>query len=392
MTTKKRTFNSIAVLALILNSCNAEVTKNHNLERAEETLNAIYKYYSVENSHLLRETYPFDKNHKATYLANDEQANQKKPYSYLWPYSGSLSAVNALYEAASSKKYLEMFDNKVLPGLEQYYDTRRSPDAYASYITTAPLSDRFYDDNVWIGIDFTDMYLQTKNPFYLEKAKTIWKFIESGMDSVRGGIYWNEQKKSSKHTCSSAPATVYAVKLFEATNDETFLTKAKTLYEWTKTNLQDPEDHLYYDNINPNRIDKRKYSYNSGQMMQAATLLYKHTHDANYLTDAQNIAKSSYQHFFHEFETESGEKFRLLNRRDVWFTAIMFRGFIELYAQDNNREYIDAFQKNLDYAWTHMREEYGLFDEDWSGEVKNDSKWLLTQFAMVEMYARMSEL
>jgi hypothetical protein len=51
-----------------------------------------------------------------------------------------------------------------------------------------------------------------------------------------------------------------------------------------------------------------------------------------------------------------------------------------------------AFQKNLDYAWEHMRDEKGLFNSDWSGKTKDNSKWLLTQFAMVEMYARITEL
>lgn len=57
--------------------------------------------------------------------------------------------------------YQKLLDEKVLPGLAEYFDTRRMPEAYASYIKDAPLSDRFYDDNVWLGIDFTDVYLMT---------------------------------------------------------------------------------------------------------------------------------------------------------------------------------------------------------------------------------------
>lgn len=378
----------------LFTACTTTAPENRNLQRAQETLDSIYKYYSVEGSYLLRETYPFNEDHKATYLADAEQAKRPNPYSFLWPYSGSLSAVAALYEATSSEKYLDLFNNRVLPGLELYYDTRRSPDAYASYINTAPLSDRFYDDNIWIGLDFTDMYLRTKDTQYLDKAEMVWEFIESGTDTILGGgIYWVEQKKGSKHACSNAPGIVYAVKLFEATGNNDYLEKAKTLYVWTVANLQDPEDYLVYDNIRPSgAADKKKYSYNSGQLLQAAALLYKHTQDKNYLTNAQNIAKSAYGYFFYEFETEAGEKFRMLKKRDIWFSGIMFRGFIELYKQDNNREYIDAFQKNLDYAWDHMREADGLFGTDWSGQAKDESKWLLTQFAMVEMYARMSEL
>ena len=85
------------------------------------------------------------------------------------------------------------------------------------------------------------------------------------------------------------------------------------------------------------------------------------------------------------------ESFRLLNEGNVWFTGIMLRGFVELYGQDGDATYMDAFRANLDYAWEHMRDaSTGLFNSDWSGAKQDDSKWLLTQFAVVEMYARMA--
>ena len=225
-----------------------------NAERAQQTLDALYKNYAAPNTCLLRENYPSDQNNKATYLASEEQAKRHNEYSYLWPYSGTFSAVNALLESTGNKKYKKLLENKVLPGLEEYFDTRREPFAYSSYISNQPLSDRFYDDNVWLGIDFTDSYRMTKKQAYLEKAELIWEFILSGKDEVLGGgIYWCEQKKESKNTCSNAPGAVFALKLFQATQDSTYLKQGKELYEWTKKNLEDPTDHLYFDNIALNK-------------------------------------------------------------------------------------------------------------------------------------------
>lgn len=381
------------LFSILFCSCVPQKAGQKNVQRANITMESIYTFYSVSESYLLRENYPFLEDYKATYLASEEDAEQLNPYAYLWPYSGSLSAATALYEIEKDPKYLDMIEEKVLPGLEEYYDTRRFPGAYASYINTAPLSDRFYDDNVWLGLDFTDLYKLTENKKYLDKATLIWNFIESGTDSVLGGgIYWCEQKKNSKNSCSNAPGSVFALKLFEATNDSSYFYKGQKLYEWTKNNLQDKEDFLYYDNIRLNgRIEKAKYTYNSGQMLQASALLYKLTKDEKYLTEAQNIAQSCYKSFFHNYTAENGDKFRLINQGGVWFTAIMLRGFIELYHLDNNRKYIDAFQKNLDHAWEYMRDENGFFNKDWSEKVTDEPKWLLTQFAMVEMYARMNE-
>ena len=293
----------------------AQVEPNSNLDRARQTLDSHYLNYSVDNSSLLRENYPFDEQHTVTYLASEEQANIPNQFSYLWPYSGTFSAVNALFEATHDKKYKKLLDGRVLPGLEEYFDTQRVPNAYSSYIRTAPASDRFYDDNVWLGIDFTDTYQMTQEQKYLDKAQLIWKFIESGTDSILGGgIYWCEQKKESKNTCSNAPGSVLALKLFKATNDSSYFEKGKKLYEWTQRNLQDSADYLYFDKIRlDGKIGKAKFAYNSGQMMQSAALLYQLTKNPIYLKDAQNIAKECFNYFFTDFTPATNEEaFRML--------------------------------------------------------------------------------
>ena len=365
-----------------------------NLEKAQETLGSLYQNYSIKDSHLLHENYPFDEQYEVTYLASIEQTNIPNQFSYLWPYSGTFSAVNALFEATHDKKYLRLLDKRVLPGLEEYFDTQRTPNAYSSYIQTAPASDRFYDDNVWLGIDFTDIYQITGEQKYLDKAQLIWKFIESGTDNLLGGgIYWCEQKKESKNTCSNAPGSVLAFKLFKATNDSVYFKQGKDLYEWTQKNLQDSTDYLYFDNIRlDGKIGKAKFAYNSGQMMQSAALLYQLTQNPIYLKEAQNVAKECYNYFFTDFTTTTGENFKILKQGDIWFTAVMLRGFIELYHIDKNKTYINAFNKSLNHAWNNARDNKGLFNTDLSGKNKDNKKWLLTLAAIVEMYARLAAI
>ncbi len=365
------------------------------LMRARQTLDSIYQNYSVPGTCLLRENYPSDiNNYTATYLASEQQRDMPNQYSYLWPYSGTVSAVNALFAATQDATYKSILDNKVLVGLEEYFDTRRTPEAYASYIRSAPQSDRYYDDNVWLGIDFTDAYLLTHEAKYLQKAELIWKFIESGTDDkLGGGIYWCEQTKESKNTCSNAPGSVLALKLFKATQDSSYLKKGQQLYEWTKATLQDPADQLYFDNIAlDGNIGKAKYAYNSGQMMQSASLLYQLTGQQQYLTDARNIAKSCYYYFFTSYTPQKGDSFRLIKKGDVWFTAVMLRGYIELYQTDRDRTYLNSFDKSLDMAWKNARDEHGLFNTDFTGNTRDSRKWLLTQAAMVEMYARLAAI
>lgn len=399
MMNSKQALFSLLMCVLAITGCDTQkqvlVGNELTLIRAKQTLDSLYQNYSVSGTCLLRENYPSNiGDYTATYLASEEQKNMPNLYSYLWPYSGTFSAVNALFEATSDANYKSLLDNKVLVGLEEYFDTQRTPEAYASYINSAAQSDRFYDDNVWLGIDFTDVYTLTKEAKYLQKAQLIWNFIESGMDSnLGGGIYWCEQKKESKNTCSNAPGSVFALKLFKATKDSTYFVKGKHLYEWTKANLQDSTDYLYFDNIALNgKIGKAKFAYNSGQMMQSAALLYQLTGNKNYLTDAQDIARACHNYFFMDYVTEQGNTIKLLKKGEIWFTAVMLRGFIELYQADQNKVYLDSFNQSLDYAWEHARDEKGLFNTDFSGSTHDNRKWLLTQAAMVEMYARLAAI
>lgn len=383
---------TVLLSALCYLTGNAQRSKGQSAERAQETLTVIYAKYGNSNNQLLTEKFPYDESFKADYLDNPEQAAAQKKYAYLWPFSGSFSAVNSLMELPKNRAfYQKILDQRVLPGLMAYRDHSREPVGYASYINSAPVSDRFYDDNVWLGIDFTDSYVQTKKIDYLKQAKEIWTFVKSGEDEkLGGGIYWCEQKKESKNTCSNAPAAVFALKLFEATKDKEYLNEGRRLYEWTKAGLQDPTDNLYWDNIQLNgNIGKAKYSYNSGQMLQAAALLYKLTKEKKYLLDAQVLAKSCLNYFF---QTKDGDNFPILRNSNLWFHAVMMRGYVSLYEQDGNKTYLDIFAKNLDRAWYKMRDQYGLFDVDWTLEKKQKSKWLLDQCAFVEMYGRLAQL
>jgi len=387
--------NQITTTLLLTGVCylttQAQVKKDQFSERAQKTLEVVYNKYGGAENKLLIEKYPFDENFKADYLNNNEQAGRQKKYAYLWPFSGSFSAVNALMELSKDKAgHQKVLDQKVLVGLREYRDEQRTPVGYASYINSAPASDRFYDDNIWVGIDFTDSYIQTKKADYLKYAKEIWAFVKSGEDNkLGGGIYWCEQKKESKNTCSNAPAAVFALKLFEATKEKDYLNEGRRLYEWTKAGLQDPDDKLYWDNIHLNgKLDKAKYSYNSGQMLQAAALLYKLTKEKKYLMDAQQLAEACLSYFF---QTRDGIDFPILKNSNVWFHAVMMRGYISLFEQDGNRKYMDIFAKNLDLAWHKMRDQDGLFDADWTLEKPKKSKWLLDQCAFVEMYGRLAK-
>jgi len=383
----------IVFFSLIISvMCFGSKKPNSYIGIADSTLTRIYEFYSAgEGNNLLNETYPVDPKNVVSYVINQDTTSKKR-VAFLWPTSGVLSAVVALIENTKDARYKDLLNTKVLPGLENYYDTSRQPACYQSYLSSEGMQDRYYDDNVWLTIDFAELALVTKEKKYLVKAENTWKFVISGWDEkLGGGIYWCEQKKRSKNTCSNAPAAVAAAKLYEVTKNKEYLNWAKEIYAWTMLNLQDKSDFLYFDNVSlKGRIGKQKYAYNSGQMMQAAVLLYNITKDKKYLVDAQQIAAGCYALYFKNIKGADGETISMMKKGNIWFTAIMLRGFIELYKVDKNKVYLDAFKQSLDYAAKYGRDMNGFFEDDWTGTEKKPSKWLLAQGAMVEMYARLS--
>ena len=384
------TFGKLFLLACI---CFGSFQLKAQVSKADQTLRLIKTAYKSGQVGLFNENYPNDAKAEVTYLVTQDTAVHRK-VAYLWPASGLFSGVNALLKITKNKKYATYLNDTIIPGICKYFDTTRAPFCYQSYIAGAGHADRYYDDNVWLAIDFLESYHLTGNKDYLNKSIEAWQFIISGWtDEQGGGIYWCEQKKGSKNTCSNAPSAVVALQLFETTKDKRYFDWGEKIYHWTQKTLQDTTDNLYFDNISlSGKISKAKYTYNSGQMLQAAALLYKITGKEQYLTDARKIAKSAIQYFSEDFFTPEGKKIRLFKNRGNWFNAILVRGYTELYALDKNDEYLKIFRDNLDFVWDHVRDEKGLFVKNWSGEDKaTPRRWLLDQAAMVELYATLGK-
>ncbi len=356
------------------------------LSIADSILSNVLNLYQT-NDGLLAETYPVNPDQKITYLAGGTQQNGTLKASFLWPYSGMMSGCVALYKATENKKYKKILEKRILPGMEQYWDNSRLPACYQSYPTKYGQHGRYYDDNIWIALDYCDYYQLTHKPASLEKTVALYQYIYSGWsDEMGGGIFWCEQQKEAKHTCSNAPSTVLGVKLYRLTKDAKYLEKAKETYAWTKKHLCDPTDHLYWDNINlKGKVSKEKYAYNSGQMIQAGVLLYEETGDEQYLHDAQQTAAGT--DAFFRTKADKKDPTVKVHKDMAWFNVILFRGLKALYKIDKNPAYVNAMVENALHAWENYRDENGLLGRDWSGHNKEQYKWLLDNACLIEFFA-----
>lgn len=158
----------------------------------------------------------------------ETNGKNEKPHSFLWPLCALMQAANeadALMPGGQAMK-------PVLNAIAQYRNNDAPAPGYQAYVTKEQKDSRFYDDNQWIAIAALDAYNRTNNPAYLKLAEEIYRFMMTGYDQKSGGgIYWKEDEKNTKNTCSNGPGILVALQLYKISKKKEYLIR-----RWTCTN------------------------------------------------------------------------------------------------------------------------------------------------------------
>jgi uncharacterized protein YyaL (SSP411 family) len=351
------------IMCFLLISCflsvHAQQAKPTWEDRAAMVHNTIYRFFYDSSARLFIET-----NHKAS---------NEKPHAYLWPLCAFIQAANEMELLQPGKKYME----PVVKAIDEYKSNKPPVPGYDSYVVKEGGGDRFYDDNQWIAIAYLDAFERTGRKQFLQSTHEIYRFMMSGYDTVSGGgLYWKENDKTTKNTCSNGPGILIALRLYQVTKKKTYLDTALLLYDWTNKYLLAPEG-VYYDNVKlPElHINKQFYTYNTGTMLESNVLLYRITHDKKYLQEAQRLAAASLSTFYKEGRFPS----------NYWFNAVLLRGYVSLYQEDGNKRYIQAMINDINKKW-----ETDIDQNNLAGHGK--AKKMLDQAGLLEMVARIAFL
>lgn len=348
-----RLFFLTFITCFFVASSNAQHKTEKYLKRVDIIENNIDRYFLVKD--------------KGLYLENI--GKHEKPYSYLWPLCALIQAANET-EVLGRKQAMKT----VISAIDKYYTTASPSPSYQSYINK---SSRFYDDNQWIAIAYLDAYNRTKDSIYLTKAKEIYQWLLTGYDEkLGGGLYWKEDEKTSKNTCSNGPNVLVSLQLYKATKQKKYLDTAMLVYNWTNKVLRSPEG-IFYDaiSIKNSKIDSATYTYNTGTMLQANVILYQITKDKKYLDEAKYIAGNAQKHFYSN--NKLGDHY--------WFNVVLMRGYLELFEVEKDPRRLSFLINEGERIWAEERD-----DNDLLGKQKNKS--LIMQAAMLEYYARLAQL
>lgn len=297
-----------------------------------------------------------------------------REYSWFWALCTMFEAANEIEKVDENA---DLVDN-IYANMKHYYDPAPPEPGYNEYIMELQPGERYYDDNQWVGITALDIYERTGEKVYLDLGKSMYDFIMTASDtSLGGGLYWRENDFETKNTCSNGPGIIVALKMFNATKEQKYLDTALMLYKWTNENLQAPS-LLYYDNIKTEdgSIGKTIFSYNTGTMLQSNVYLYEITGDEKYLERANEMADSSLEYFYGDGNFKD----------NIWFNAVLLRGYQYLLKYNDDLKYISGFKKSLDNALKEKKNEEGLLAKN--GNVLN----LVEHGGMLEILARFALL
>ena len=297
-----------------------------------------------------------------------ERPNQP---AFMWGCGVQLTALTA---AARLDKptYLPLV-RSYIAGLDVYWSKADPVPGYD--VLPGPKSpDRYYDDNEWLALALVEAYELTAAAADLDRADKTFKFVMSGEDDqLGGGLFWHEQEKKSKNTCSNGPAIVAALRLYAVTHKADYLAAAKRLYGWTNDHLQDT-DGLYWDNVKlDGRVEKTKFTYNTALMLRADALFYGLTHEKKYLDEAERVAKAAEAHWFRKetgaiadngmFAHHLCEAFFALEQEDhdPHWREIVTRALV--FVQEKGRNSDGHYNDHWDSAEPEKREKIGLLGQ-----------------------------
>ncbi len=238
----------------------------------------------------------------------------------------------------------------------------------------------YYDDENWMVLALVRAFDLTNESMYLDEAKTLFADIMSAWDttccgSVPGGIWWSTAH-DSKVTAINAGAVVSGARLYERTQDASYLTFAQQAFTYWSANMVDATSHHVYDNISSAGAKNTTwtFTYDEGLMIGACVELAKATGDMSTLALADQIAG-----FMLTGETEPTSAGTILTDGSnsacsgdcMQFKGIGARYLAGLYAADTSHaEYLGLLTRSADAAWTTARDSSsGLFGVDWGAAI-----------------------
>jgi len=220
-----------------------------------------------------------------------------------------------------------------------------------------------YDDMMWWVTALARANQLTGNTAYLQHSVDGFNHVWAGSyDPVNGGMFWDFQH-SGKNACINYPTVIAAVRLYQITKDTTYLSKAKSIYAWSKANLFNATNGEIADHkIGNGAPGYQDYTYNQGSAIGAAVMLYKVTNDTSYIADAKMAADYTKNNMCINGILPAEGNF---NEQGV--LKSIFAQYIMMLVNDGGqKQYLTWIQQNANTGWQNRDKTRNLTYRDYS--------------------------
>jgi predicted alpha-1,6-mannanase (GH76 family) len=233
---------------------------------------------------------------------------------------------------------------------------------YMQFYGTDFSGDDWNDDLGWISIAFVRGYQITGEQKYLDLSANVWNLAYNrGWDNqIGGGIWENRQARPGKEALSNNPFVISGVALYEATQDNAYLTKSAAIYAWVHKNLFDTGTGQVNQGMNPpNTLSPGDNVYNSGTFIIGANDLYRVLGTAGYYDDALKAINHVLG------------KGPILHDSDNTQNALWAYWFIKALAEFSNAnnawtQYMAYLDNNAQSSWANRNAQTNLTGNDWT--------------------------
>lgn len=331
----KRRTAALALVALLLNSSFTPKASFTSKDAAAALRSFDEYYYSPE---------------RMLYFSTTE----KEGLASIW--------TQAIYWDILMHRYERTKDAKDLSRIHELYEGGyRQYDAYNWENTKEWF---IYDDIMWWVIALARAHQITGEQEYLEKSiagfERVWR---DSYDPKNGGMFWAFDHKG-KNACINYPTVIAAMRLYEITSEETYLERAKEIYQWSRENLFNPVNGRVADHkLGSKPPGFEDYTYNQGTCIGAAVMLFRETGNAAYLDDAKKAADYT--------KNEMCNPEGILPAEGDWneqgVLKSIFAHYIHLLIDEGKQDqYADWVYKNIEQAWNHRDPVRGTMHRDYT--------------------------
>jgi predicted alpha-1,6-mannanase (GH76 family) len=275
-------------------------------------------------------------------------------YADFWWEAQLWDLVMDAFEREGSEQYRTMID-EVYDGFVNHYGTWEND---------------FNDDLGWWAQGSMRAYNLTNNERYLEQAIVLFGRVwEYWTDDYGGGVLWKNTGEDQKNVATNGPLTVTAVRLYQATGDESYLEQSRQLWDFVNKQLTDGAGRVY-DNYENGELRKWDFTYNFGNFILASLALREVSEDeaGRAMLLGRSVLSADW---VIENLTSSGI---LLDEglgdgggfKGVFVRALSRLSKTEGLSEEKQTEYSQFLQDNATQVWNHRRESDGLVGTDWS--------------------------